>query len=238
MSASAILPRMKKLLLLLLSSALLTPTLAQQKMLTLEDVYHPEKRLSVEGSIPIGFRWLKDGEHYLQRVDRSAPLVRINALSGERRPLFEADQMEGAFKKLPGLQESEARLAARGSFSLSPDESGVFVYLKNDIFYYNFAGRHAVRLTNSSALEKEADFSPDGKKVAFVRDNNLYVVDVEKGRERQLTKDGSPKRLNGLLDWVYQEEVYGRGDYRAFWWSPDSTRLAFLQLDEAGVPTF
>ncbi len=207
-------------------------------MLTLEEVYHPEKRLSVEGNVPIGFRWMKDGQHYLQRAGRTAPLVKIDAISGQQTPLVEADQMEAAFRELPGLKEDEAKNAARGSFSLSPDESGLFLYLKDDIFYYNFAGRVARRLTNAPGLEKEAEFSPDGKKVAYVRDNNLYVVDVDHGREKQLTKDGGPTRLNGLLDWVYQEEVYGRGDYRAFWWSPDSSRLAFLQLDETDVPTF
>ncbi|RPJ50653.1 MAG: S9 family peptidase, partial [Acidobacteria bacterium] len=66
----------------------------------------------------------------------------------------------------------------------------------------------------------------------------LYVVDVGGGRENELAKDGGARRLNGILDWVYQEEVDGGGVYRALWWSPDSTRLAFLQLDETGVPTF
>ncbi len=229
---------MKKLLLLLLPFVFLSPALAQKKMLTLEDVYHPEKRLSVEGATPIGFRWLKDGEHYLQRADRGAPLFKVNALTGERTPLVETDQMEAAFKKVPGLKDDQAKDAARGSFIFSPDESGLFLYLKDDIYYYNLARRQAKRLTTSPGAENEADFSPDGKNVAFVRDNNLYVVDVEQGREKQLTTDGSPKRLNGILDWVYQEEVYGRGDYRAFWWSPDSTRLAFLQLDETDVLTF
>ncbi len=207
-------------------------------MLTLEDVYHPDKRLSVEGTTPIGFRWLKDGEHYLQRADRDAPLSRVNAFSGQQTPLVEAEQLENAFKKAAGLKADDAKDAACGSFTLSPDESGLFLYLNDDIYYYNLARRQARRLTDSPGLEKEADFSPNGRYVAFVRDNNLYVVDVEQGREKQLTRDGNPRRLNGILDWVYQEEVYGRGNYRAFWWSPDSTRIAFLQLDETGVPTF
>ncbi len=80
-------------------------------------------------------------------------------------------------------------------------------------------------------------FSPDGRLVAFVRAHNLYVVDLE-GHERSLTTDGHAQRLNGRLDWVYQEEIYGRGTHRAYWWSPDSSRLAFLQLDEAPVPEF
>jgi dipeptidyl-peptidase-4 len=229
---------MKKLLLLVLSSFLLPPALAQNKMLTIDDVYHPEKELSVEGATPNGFRWLKDGEHYLQRTGRAAPFVRVDAVTGQQSPVVEADQMEAAFRKIPGLTEDQAKKAAQGTFTLSPDESGLFLYLNDDLYYYSLARRQARRLTNSPGLEREADFSPDGKNVAFVRDNDLYIVDVEQARETRLTKDGTPRRLNGILDWVYQEEVYGRGDYRSFWWSPDSTRLAFLQLDETDVPTF
>jgi dipeptidyl-peptidase-4 len=86
-------------------------------------------------------------------------------------------------------------------------------------------------------VEDEVTFSPDGRLVAFVRRHNLYVTDLE-GRERALTTDGHGQLLNGRLDWVYQEEIYGRGTHRAYWWSPDSTRLAYLQLDESPVPEF
>src|SRR5205085_1309680 len=81
-------------------------------------------------------------------------------------------------------------------------------------------------------------FSPDGRVVSFVRGNNLYVLDLPTGHERALTNDGNAKVLNGRLDWIYQEEVYGRGNFEAYWWSPDSTRIAFLRLDETPVPTF
>jgi dipeptidyl-peptidase-4 len=64
------------------------------------------------------------------------------------------------------------------------------------------------------------------------------VVEVARQRERALTTDGSAEVLNGKLDWVYQEEIYGRGTFRAYWWSPDSSRIAFLQLNEKGVPRY
>ena len=229
---------MKKLLLLVVFSTALLPSFGQQKVLTLEDIYHPDKRLSVEGSTLIGFQWLRDAEHYVERGDQRAPLVKVNALSGQKSPLFQVEEMEAAFRELPGITPNTARRATQGNFTLSPDESALFLYLDSDLYYYNFARREARRLTNTSGLEKEAEFSPDGKKIAFVRENDLYVADLETGRERRLTRDGSDRLLNGILDWVYQEELYGRGNYKAFWWSPDSTRLAFLQLDESDVPTF
>ena len=94
------------------------------------------------------------------------------------------------------------------------------------------------RLTSSPGEKEEVTFSPDGRFVSFVRDNNIYVVDVATQRERQLTTDGNENIQNGILDWVYQEEVYGRGNFRAYWWSPDSTRIAYLQLDERPVKHF
>ena len=87
-------------------------------------------------------------------------------------------------------------------------------------------------------MEEEARFSPDGRLVAFVRGNNL----LRRRRQRQAgtrTDDGRRAQLlNGKLDWLYQEEIYGRGRFRGYWWSPDSSRLAFLQLDERPVPEY
>ena len=77
--------------------------------------------------------------------------------------------------------------------------------------------------------------SPDGRWTASVKNNNLYLKDSQGGDDKQLTKDGSPTILNGILDWVYDEEVYGRGSRYAIRWSPDSKHVAFLRLDESGV---
>ena len=93
-----------------------------------------------------------------------------------------------------------------------------------------------MRLTSAAGFEDDPAFSPDGRMVAYTRNGNLFTVDLATQRERQLTSDGGPQRFNGRLDWVYSEEVYGRGGYRAFWWNPDSTRIAFLQLDQHAVP--
>src|SRR5205807_4396309 len=77
---------------------------------------------------------------------------------------------------------------------------------------------------------------PDGKFVAFVRGQNLCLVDLATQKERQLTKDGSPLIGNGKPDWVYGEEIFSY--HKAFWWSPDSTRIAFIRFDDAPVHKF
>jgi dipeptidyl-peptidase-4 len=96
----------------------------------------------------------------------------------------------------------------------------------------------AMRLTTDPAEEQEEDFSPDGRAISFVRGNDLYVFDLAGRRERRLTKTGGETNLNGRLDWVYEEEVYGRGNKRAYWWSPDSARIAYLSTDEKPVRNF
>lgn len=86
-----------------------------------------------------------------------------------------------------------------------------------------------------SGLQMFAKFSPDGKKVAFVRDNDLFVTDLATGRETRLTTDGGPDVINGTTDWVYEEEL---GLKDAFRWSPDSRRIAYWRFDQSAVPAF
>ena len=80
-----------------------------------------------------------------------------------------------------------------------------------------------------------AKFSPQGDRVAYVRDNNLYVEDANDGLVTRLTQDGSRTTINGTTDWVYEEELSLRDAYR---WSPDGTRIAYWQLDASGVRDF
>lgn len=82
-------------------------------------------------------------------------------------------------------------------------------------------------------------YSPDSSKVAYTRDNDLYVTDMVSGRETRLTFDGSDVILNGYASWVYYEEIFGRASrYKAFWWSPDSRRIGFYRFDNTQVPSF
>ncbi|MBO7192553.1 MAG: DPP IV N-terminal domain-containing protein [Bacteroidales bacterium] len=82
-------------------------------------------------------------------------------------------------------------------------------------------------------------YSPDSTKLAFTRDNDLYVVDVASGKETRLTFDGSDVILNGYASWVYYEEILGRSTrYKAFWWSPDSRKIGFYRFDNTEVPMF
>jgi len=214
---------------------------AQNKLLTIDDIFDPQKRVNFSGT-PSNPRWLKDGVHYLvASKDRNAfpRLLKVNAVTGKSDPFYNAVKMEAAFAALPGIsREAAHRLANQSSYQMNPDETAVLINQANDLFYYEFGSDHASRLTNGATEEVGEGFSPDGKMVSFVRGGNLFLVEIGSQRERALTTDGNDKILNGRLDWVYQEELYGRGNFGAYWWSPDSTKIAFLRLDENPVPNF
>lgn len=121
----------------------------------------------------------------------------------------------------------------------APAETGGTVSVRdNDIFLRTPAGEE-VRLTQDSAVEKNPTLSPDEKYVAFTRNNDLYAVEVATKKETRYTSDGSDVVYNGWASWVYYEEILGRASrYRAFWWSPDSRRIAFMRFDDTQVPMF
>ena len=214
----------------------------QERLLTIDDIFDPAKRVNFSGN-PANPRWLRDSAHYMVvSKDRNAfpRLLRVDAITGKSQPLYDAAKMEAAFASLPGINKDDAhRLANQTSYQLNPAETGVMINFANDLFYYEFGSERAIRLTSNPEEELGESFSPDGRMVSFIRANNLYVEDLSmQRRERALTRDGNEKILNGRLDWVYQEELYGRGNFGAYWWSPDSTRIAFLRLDEHPVPEF
>src|SRR5262249_47071255 len=92
-------------------------------------------------------------------------------------------------------------------------------------------------LVRTAETEEFPEFSPDGRRVAFTRKGDLFVVDVASGRETRLTQSGSETVLNGRLDWVYEEELASRNG-KAYAWAPSSQAIAFLQLDQSRVPVF
>lgn len=82
-------------------------------------------------------------------------------------------------------------------------------------------------------------YSPDSTKIAFTRNNDLYVIDIASNQETRLTYDGTDLILNGYASWVYYEEILGRPSmYRAFWWSPDGQKIGYYRFDNTNVPLF
>jgi dipeptidyl-peptidase-4 len=210
---------------------------AQDKLLTIDDLFSLDSKVRVNFSgTPTRLTWSPDGKSF--RLVRSGSLVRVNAVTGDATPYIDSTKFKTALEQTGMSIEDAGRMSNSPGLQFNKAETSILVSNANDLWLYDVATGSMKRLTNSKEDELEADFSPDGKWISFVRGNNLFVVDVARGREKQLTRDGGEKIYNGYLDWVYEEELYGRGQKRGYWWSPDSRYIAFLRLDESPVPKF
>ena len=198
------------------------------------DLYSGRRRPDFDGSPAWGFDW-QDGEHYAQTIDGKRVLV--HAPTGGREPADEQrpDLVE-ALAALPWLEADEIR---RQAWRLRVNGAGTGALLdwEDDLYWVAADASSAKRLTFSPQPEEMAEFSPDGRFVAFVRDNDLWVADVETAGSGALTTGGHDTLRYGKHDWVYFEELYGRS-WKAFWWSPDSSRLLLFETDASMMKDF
>ena len=186
------------------------------------------------GAIPLP-AWSRSGSAYIEArpaKDGGTELVRVDIANGTEKVLATASQLSADGKRLDvedltlGTDEQQAILFHNSVPVWRQNTRGVF-----DV--YDFRTGKLVPVSRKSGLQMFAKVSPNGKQVAFVRDNNLFVTTLATGAEQQLTHDGSENVINGTTDWVYEEEL-GLAD--AFRWSPDSRSIAFWRFDQSAVP--
>ena len=201
----------------------------QKKTVSLEDVF---KSNTFSQKSVYGINWMKDGQYYssLQRGLTGPKVVKINVATGEE----EAVLIDGAAL---GINFS--------SYSFNPDESKALIASEVESIYRRSSKGifHVVDLNSGSAQKlmdggkiMYATLSPDNDKVAFVKDNNLFVVELASNVVNQITQDGKWNHIiNGAADWVYEEEF---SMSKAFEWSPDGKKIAFIRFDETEVPEF
>lgn len=188
-------------------------------------------------------RWTPDGGayfSYVRRPEAGGPdLVRVDPVTGDRQLLVKSEQLVPPGDSVP--------LRAQ-SFRFSDDGRKLLLFTNTArVWRQNTRGDYWVLDLDSGTLRQLggkaakpqtlmfAKFSPRGDRVAYVRENNLYVERVSDGRITALTHDGSRTLINGTFDWVYEEEFDDRDGFR---WSPDGTRIAYWQLDASGVGDF
>jgi dipeptidyl aminopeptidase/acylaminoacyl peptidase len=206
----------------------------REKPITLEAVL-AEKPLSFSGSPVSGLAWL-DADHFLQEKD--GRLQKVHAVTGRCQPLFDRDKVAKALASLPTIDDAAAKkLAEPARLRFNPAHAAALFEHQDDLYHATLDGARAVRLTKAPGAKELATFSPDGKFVAYVKNNNLNVVDVATQTGRALTEDGAALVRNGKASWVYFEEIFNR-DWQAYWWSPDSKQIAFLRFDERAMPRF
>ncbi len=224
---------------------------ADEKRLTLDEALGFAGGIDQYGAIP-RLRWLRSGKpsdppQLLETrfEGGSAVLYRVDARSGATKPLYDPAVLEAALAALPGMDGEGAKSGSRNASAFVFDDTDrrILIGVKGDLYAYDFARRRASHVATAppAARRTNASLSPDGSHAAFVMGNDLYITAVnwEMGvttAPRRVTADGSTKVFNGRLDWVYEEELYGRGKTTGYRWSADGKRLVFLRLDDTAVP--
>ena len=129
-----------------------------------------------------------------------------------------------------------AALSGIVDYQWSPDGKALLFPLGGELYFYDLtkSGRDAVRkLTNGGGFATDPKISPKGGFVSFIRDRNLWVIDLASGKEVQLTRDGSDTIGNGVAEFVADEEM---DRHTGYWWAPDDSAIAFARIDETPVP--
>ena len=129
-----------------------------------------------------------------------------------------------------------AALSGIVDYQWSPDGKALLFPLGGELYFYDLskAGKDAVRkLTNGGGFATDPKISPKGGFVSFIRERNLWVIDLASGKEAQLTRDGSATIGNGVAEFVADEEM---DRHTGYWWAPDDSAIAFARIDETPVP--
>ena len=219
---------MKKIIFLLVLPVF---AFSQHKLITLEDIY--KKNIFYPASIN-GFRSMNDGKYFTEN-DSAGNIVQKSFVTGNNVAtlLYTKD-----------ITDAEGKTLSLDDYEWSKDEHKLLIFKDREYIYrrsskaivyvYDFIGKSITKLNDAKVLH--ATFSPDGTKIAFVKDNNLFVKDLTSGKTLQITNDGKKNNIiNGNCDWVYEEEF---AFTRAFEWSSKGNYLAYYRFDESNVPTY
>ena len=219
------------LLLLIFVITSCTALVAQNKKVTLEEIY--SGTFGTKGMDRL--RSLKNGDQYtILNVDRRNGVSSIDK--------YDYKTLEKAETILSSSKSNSIPFFT--SYEFSSDESKLLLATEiTPIFRRSTLGVYYVYDINSKKITKisedkiqEPSISPDGSKVAYVRDNNIYIYNLVSNTTTQVTTDGEKNKIiNGVTDWVYEEEF---AFVRAFEWNSNGTKLAFIRFDETNVPEF
>jgi dipeptidyl-peptidase-4 len=208
---------------IVLTAVIASSLFAQKKPITIDAVIQQ----SHENETP-PVVWSPDGKRFAYFQGSEVKLYDIAAKT--EKTLLALDPLEKAAVPVPEPPRFDWQNRRVSEDSLEWTHSGkqLLLSLRGDLFIFSLDSGAWQQLTSTPEAERDPKLSPDGARVAFRRGHDLYTLEIATHQLSRLTDDGSATLLNGELDWVYPEEL----DLNtAYWWSPDSKRIAYLQFD-------
>ncbi len=213
---------------------------ASAQELTIQSIYAPN---GLTGRAPDTVKWSPDGKkvsYFLhQEQGDKADLYYIDVTSGKPAVLVASEKIAAMKPPVTGTKDdrekdNRERYHVAG-YHWAPDSEHMLFDANGQLWYYTLSTSKYVALSAAGESATDPKFSTDGKSLSYIRKHNLVVKHIDGGGEKELTTNGDDNLLNGEVDWVYSEELEVRSNY---FWSPDSRRIALLQMDQTKVPTY
>jgi dipeptidyl-peptidase-4 len=229
-----------------LFSGLFAPSIVAQqpgaagRALTVERIY---SQPSLSGRLTRGLAWTPEGRQLSYFETKGAgkeaktELWAMDAVTGERRLLVASDKLETILPEETSRPTQATGLGRRApsQYQWAPDGAGILFQGPTALAWLELKSQTGRTLVSGKSGIADPKISPDGRFVSFVRDHNVWVVNLADGKERAITQGGTEEIRKGELDWVYPEELECKTGY---WWAPDSSAVAYLEMDERKVSQY
>ena len=220
---------MKKILIICFSLVFTIPIFSQKRDITLDDLW---KNYAFYPKSMGGFNSMNDGKHYstIKQTKNGQEIIKYQFKNGKKvRTLFKSDDFEIPKIGKYSFSKNEKQLL------LATETKSIYRYSSKSVYYiYNIHTDKITKLSDKKVMY--ATFSPNGDKIAYVLDNNLFIKDIKSEIITQVTNDGKKNHIiNGASDWVYEEEF---ALVRSFEWAPDGEHIAYYKFDETHVKEF
>lgn len=232
--------RLIALLFLAAVSVAQQPSAANAPELTIQAIYAEG---GISGRLPENIEWSPDANKvsYILRDEQgeNPQLYVIDAATGKPAVLVASEKLASLAPPVTRIKDERER-ERRTRYSVAgyhwaPDSQHILFDANGKLWLYALENGTATSLDLGNTPADDPKFSPDGKKLSYLRNHNLLVRPVSGGEENTLTHDKDENLLNGEVDWVYAEELDVRSNY---FWSPNGSKIVFLQMDESKVPKY
>jgi dipeptidyl-peptidase 4 len=205
------------------------------KPVTVEQIYAQEQATRP----PDGIVWSPDGTR-LSYINDNGDLLAVEGGTGNSQVLVDHDKMKALSPAVSSEHDLNNRTRYKeASYIWVPDSKHLLFDSNGQLWFFDLATKTGVQVASTgTGSGDDPKFSPDGAYLSYVRDHNIYVnrlKDNNANAPSRLTDSQTDATLDGEVDWVYEEELDVRSNY---FWSPDSRRIAYLQMNESPVPDY